>query len=740
MLRLSAHPVVSTWSRRILLRVFTLLPWVVLLMFPMQAGSQVFDVCANGCRYSSIQAAINAATVGRTITVGPGTYRELLRLKAGVSIVGAGPGQTIVQGANTAPMITIVGSQIQRNTVLEGMTITGGGGTGPGGLYIASGAAPTLRNLLISSNIVTQGPAGGGLMSTGNAHPLLDRVEFLGNRASAGSAITLWGGRATLRNCTIANNVSEGPMGSVYGAVYLDEGSELTMENSVISGTSSSSGGAMAVVGHSKATIIGSRLQGNQARTQGGAIFVRAGSTLILDRVVLIGNSSLLDGGAVTVSEAMASIGQSTFVSNSARQDAGALNVILNSELTLRDTIVENNRVERFAGGITIQSGSQALVERNVFRNNIVTANDPNPLAGVGGAIKVYGPATNATIRFNRVEGNTARDGAGIYVEDQASAEIFANEIVGNRATQYGGGIVINDSASAQIIANIVVGNRSSSDGGGVWVHNDSTASVQGNLIAANRAMGSGGGLTVFGDTRTDVLDNLIIGNVSGAQGGGVRLVTASTRLANNRIRDNYAAGDGGGVLISSGTSAATEMKSNLIEGNRAGGVGDGVFVVSANSVFASNLIVANGRGQAGDGIHLATGANLSLSNNVILRNDYGIRSSGGTLASSVRNNVFDNRLGNYSGVAPGVTDLSVDPLYVDGYYLSHIGAGQSQNSPLIDAGQGTALSQGLGTMTTRTDGVPDQGPVDIGVHFPTPLRPAPDQSNVYLPLLQLSG
>lgn len=728
----SAPP--GRWLRRYLISV--LLALGVGMLPPAQAQALPFDICASGCRFSTIQAAINASPTGTTLRVAPGVYREAISLKAGVSLIGAGIEETILQGDGNQTVVAAIGAAIGRSTTLQNMTITGGGGGGPGGILVYRGASPTLRNLLVRNN-VAQGPSAGGILVAGGSHPLLEQVEFRNNQASAGSALIVWEGRATVRNCTFVDNISQGPNGVIYGAVYIDEGSELTMENSTVRGNTGGSGGGLAVLGNSRATVSDSRFENNQARTQGGAIFVHNGSTLTLDRVVLNGNSSLLDGGAVTVSRATAAITHSTFTANSAHQDAGALNVILNSTFTLRDSVIENNRANRFAGGLTIQSGAQATVERNVVRNNLVTATDPNPLAGVGGGIKVIGAGTRATIRHNRIEGNTARDGGAAYIETQAFAALVANEILANRATQYGAGVVINDRASAEILDNVITGNRSDLDGGGVWIHNGSSARIERNLIANNQAARHGGGLTVFEDVGTTVLNNLITGNVAGQQGGGVRLVIASTVLAHNRIRNNRAS-DGGGVIIQATAARASELKINLVQGNSASKLGAGILISSARPQIAYNTIVENGRGQAGEGLHLAAGAAPTLIGNIVLGNDYGIRSSSGAPASTALNNVYGNALGNYRGVSPGATDLSVDPLFVNGFYLSQVAAGQSRTSPLVDASTLSAREAGLHTLTTRTDGVPDEGMADLGYHAPTPVRPIRNHPAVFIPLLAL--
>jgi parallel beta-helix repeat protein len=60
----------------------------ILVAFSATA-SAADDVCPTGCAYTSIQAAINAATPGDTITVGAGTYNENVLVNKQVTLLGA---------------------------------------------------------------------------------------------------------------------------------------------------------------------------------------------------------------------------------------------------------------------------------------------------------------------------------------------------------------------------------------------------------------------------------------------------------------------------------------------------------------------------------------------------------------------------------------------------------------------------------------------------------------------------
>ena len=93
----------------------------------------------------------------------------------------------------------------------------------------------------------------------------------------------------------------------------------------------------------------------------------------------------------------------------------------------------------------------------------------------------------------------------------------------------------------------------------------------------------------------------------------------------------------------------------------------------------------------------------------------------------------YDGPNASYSNIGNGniigAGNTSGDPLFVSGplgdYYLSHIAAGQPDNSPCIDGGGNPASQDGLDQFTTRCDEVEDAGTVDMGYHYPiTNLEP----------------
>ena len=221
----------------------------------------------------------------------------------------------------------------------------------------------------------------------------------------------------------------------------------------------------------------------------------------------------------------------------------------------------------------------------------------------------------------------------------------------------------------------------------------------------------------------TDVIDCLGLASgkidgftVKGASSNGKNGIylsgVGSLVISNNRITGNSAGTYRGAGIAVNGTGTTPLIKNNLIVGNSSGDRGGGIYIDDwagsrPSPTIVNNTIVGNANG----GI-VGMAGTPTIRDCIIWGN--GPYDLNNIQASQIANCVI--RDGKFNGVN-GCTNA--DPLFVSGYLLSQKAAGQSVDSPCLNAGSQSATTAGLNGLSTRTDGVSDSGQVDIGYHFP---------------------
>ena len=195
-------------------------------------GQSVKNVPAD---YPTIQAAIDAASIGDTIDIASGTYNEDLTLKSGICLEGAGIDQTIISKSGASG---ITGDDVSY-VIMKGFTVQdsgcapgvcGGGGNG-GGIQLSQSSNIIAQSCHLTGNAAVDG----GGMSVSQSSIAMDHCLIDGNTASnVGGGITKDpGSTVTLTNVTVANNNWVNPLGNGgVGGINAD-GSGLQMTNSI---------------------------------------------------------------------------------------------------------------------------------------------------------------------------------------------------------------------------------------------------------------------------------------------------------------------------------------------------------------------------------------------------------------------------------------------------------------------------------------------------------------------------
>jgi hypothetical protein len=203
--------------------------------------------------------AISLASLGDTIMVAAAIYGENLTIPFGLTIDGAGPLTTKINGGERAPAVVILAG----NVTLSGLTIQGGqnGPGGPcggyGGGICGTGSAVTIVNCLITGNVVTSGNGGGIYTTAGSL--TINKSTIRGNLATEGGGI-LSNGFLQVNNTTIVGNFA-----------LNGQGGGLSSESS--------------------AYITNSTISENGATTGGGGVFTDAGGRVFINNTTISGNT-----------------------------------------------------------------------------------------------------------------------------------------------------------------------------------------------------------------------------------------------------------------------------------------------------------------------------------------------------------------------------------------------------------------------------------------------------------------
>lgn len=194
---------------------------VISLFLAIPCAAQVIIVDANGTGdYPTIQAAINAANTGDIVELQLGTYtgegnRDIFFNGLAITVRSTDPNDSDVVGATVidsqsspVPGQTYRGfyfdSGEDSNTVLEGLTITGGFSVNVSGGISFFNSSPTIRNCIIRGNV---GYSGGGIVCFGGS-PMVTNCVIKDNESLAfGGGIACFdGGDLQITNCTITGN------------------------------------------------------------------------------------------------------------------------------------------------------------------------------------------------------------------------------------------------------------------------------------------------------------------------------------------------------------------------------------------------------------------------------------------------------------------------------------------------------------------------------------------------------
>jgi len=248
---------------------------------------------------------------------------------------------------------------------------------------IGSSATVTISGLTITKGMSTYG---GGISTSGTL--TLNNCIISGNNSDSGGGIYIWQNTVTINNSIISDNHS------VYIGGGIDaRGDSLTVNNSTVSG--------------------------NDAVNHGGGIHNEQG-TVTLNNSTVSGNSTDGNGGGIQFNEGVLIANNSTISGNSAGWGGGILAV--DGTITLKHTSITNNTADVDGGGIYTQQLSGTSTTN--FENTLVAGNFEND--GTGAEDCYNNGGTLVSQDYNLTGVGTGCTLGGAHDQTTADAKLLA--------------------------------------------------------------------------------------------------------------------------------------------------------------------------------------------------------------------------------------------------------------------------------------------------------------------------
>jgi hypothetical protein len=274
--------------------------FAALLALALTAGPLTGSASAAACNVPGTKATVQEAIDDGScdpIVVAAGTFNGSFVVNRGVTILGAGAGQTVLAGTT-------------------GST-TFDADAGPGGTIAASGLT------------ITHSPAatGAGVGVQTDVTLNLSNTVVSGNTNSDGGGVFVSGGTLNLTRGSIVSNTSTGP--ALGGAGIQVSNGVLNLADSTVSGNRSTNasggeGGGVAVTGDSSVlSLTNTTISGNSTNTFGGGLEDAAASSVTLTNVTVANNTADADGNG--------------------SGDGGGIYIEPSTPVQLRNTLVANN-------------------------------------------------------------------------------------------------------------------------------------------------------------------------------------------------------------------------------------------------------------------------------------------------------------------------------------------------------------------------------------------------------------
>jgi|GEM_PF-1227252 len=587
-----------------------------------------------------------------------------------------------------------------------------------GAVYLAAYSYADFNNCTFTANIADTNRSpdsfdgflgyGGAIAADNYATPIIRNCSFSNNTSDVGGGVYTFLSEAEVNGCNFLGNTATHGGGLLFAdSVAYVTGSTFSGNVGIISG---SDGGAIGLLG-ANAEIADCNISNNQVGGSGGGIYISSknvdGNEIEGDNYVLVKNC-LITG-------------------NAADLDGGAISANWYSDVNIVNCTIFGNRVSGFGGGLFSSYGGYVNVLNSILWDNEAGIGASGDQIAVGGGefpsvVQVlYSDVQDSNDPcawvndINAIDFVICFDTTGSMGGDISAVRTTAGQIVNAIAAQYA------DYRLALVdFRDYPDGNYGETDD---WPYLDRVrfTTNANQLINGLQPMVAGGGADgpeaiytalmhcidanalearLTDNGYTNYIDYNSPGPGAWRQGSNVMRVILLLTDAPPHDPENYT-----NYVLNDIIAAATGPNPIRI-----------IPVVIRGNVYAEDALRP---------VAIRTGGSLIVatdSNEVpgAVLDAISILSQISVPIFVEPEGIINWDLATFTW-APGSHNINADPLFIGGFFLSQIAAGQLINSPCWNAGSADVNSPdiNLGGYTTRTDGVNDVNIVDMGYHYP---------------------
>ena len=383
---------------------------------------------------------------------------------------------------------------------------------------------------------------------------------------------------------------------------FINPGCNVNIKNlTITNGNTTQVGGAIYNKGN--LTVTSSTFIGNTATQDAGAIWNYEGN-LTVTGSTFNNNTAYGGGGAIGNNGGTLNVTDSTFKNNTAII-GGA--ICSGSIITVSDSTFTGNTATQDGNGGAICSGGNLTVTGSIFNNNTAYS---------GGAIGSMGILTVTGSIFNN---NTAQYGGAINNQGR-TLTVTDSRFTGNTATQFGGAIC-SGLGTLTVTDSTFADNNATSGSGGAIFYYGNTLTVKGSTFTNNNA--PYGGAISSDDGYAIIILNVICStfanNTATGDGGAIYNVNSGTLNVTGSTFTNNNAPNGGAVYTANGCTL--NVTSSTFTNNTAAQYGGAIYnkygtyveYGAVNAVF--NRFYKNTAGSGGDAIY-TNGNSFTADNN----------------------------------------------------------------------------------------------------------------------------